>query len=156
MATHTEHLAAETVVTAGSLKVLLLTGLASVDDVSLAAAGRVAETDDADLLMLASATGRGREDVLDDLAGVEPSGAEVDAVRLAAILVVLENGFDEWEIASIRSQFDDPADMDRTSPYFQGGDDYLGPEGETRAVVEMLRSRLGSPADSDPFGEAPH
>ncbi|MEM9518977.1 MAG: hypothetical protein AAGA37_06660 [Actinomycetota bacterium] len=143
MANHIEHLAAEAAVTAGSLKVLLLTGLASVDEVSLAASSRVADVEDSDLLLLASATGRGRLDVLEDLADLEPTALDIDAVRLAAILVVLDRGFDEWEVAAIREQFDDPIDMERTSPHLQdAGADYLGPEGETRALVEVLRARV--------------
>ena len=143
MATHTEHLEAEFGVSAGSLRLLLTLDLASVDDVSVAAARGLVEADDDDLLFLAAATGRDRVDVLENLAHVEPSDFEVDAVRLAAILVALDDGFEEWEIAAIRSQFDDPEDMERTSPHFAEADSsYLGPEGETRAVVEALRSRL--------------
>jgi hypothetical protein len=143
MATHADHLVAEELLTVGSLKVLLLAGLASVDEVSSAAAVQLVDDDGDDLLMLASATGRPRLDVIEDLAHVEPTPSDVDAARLSAILVVLDDGFDEWEIASIRSQFDEPADMERTSPYFQcPGDDYLGPEGETRALAEVLRRRL--------------
>ena len=144
MATHVEHLVREAQATLGSLCVLLTTGLAEVDEVSLAAASLLGESDDADLLTLASATGRDRADVLEDLASVQPTDRDADAARLAAILVVLEQGFDELEINAIRSQFDAPPDMERAWSYYRGGEDYLGPEGETRALVEELRSRLRS------------
>lgn len=143
MANHIEHLAAEAAVTAGSLKVLLLTDLASVDEVSLAASSRVADVDDSDLLLLASATGRGRLDVLEDLADVEPT-----ALSTSTRLVLPQS----WSCSTVDSTsgkslpFENSSttrSMERTSPHLQdAGADYLGPEGETRALVEVLRARV--------------
>lgn len=138
-----EHLERESKPTAAMYRDALRMGLATVDEVAMAAAHRLADEDEDWLVDLASATGNSIEDVTELLGDqpIEPTGD--DALRLAAILEVTDQPHDDFAIDAIWQQFDRPDDMWPTSRFYEPADDsYAGQQAEVRKLIEVLRSRI--------------